>query len=162
MARATRRLRINGMIWPDRLAQLHAFQLSHVAQRAQRLLCDHLDTTGLRMQHYRALAGLAELGQCTQAELSKALSLDAGSLVLVLSDLEKLEAITRAPDPSDRRRNLVRCTPGGQRLLREMDAAVNRANNLLLESFSIAERDQLHKFLDRISAQAGTSGLDCG
>jgi DNA-binding MarR family transcriptional regulator len=154
------------MIWPDRLAQLHAFQFSHVAQRAQRLLCDHLDTTGLRMQHYRVLAGLAELGQTTQAALSKALSLDAGSLVSLLADLEKLDAITREPDPSNRRRNLVRCAPNGQRLLHRMDEAVSQANDLLLESFSIAERDQLHEFLTRISARsesaAGMPGPVCG
>ena len=125
--------------------------LYQVAQQAHRLLCDHLDTTGLRIQHYRAMAGLAELGECAQAELARALETDAGSLALVLSDLERLGAITRKPDPASRRRNLVRCTEHGYEVLREMDDAVNQANDQLLKSVTAAEREQFHAVLTRIN-----------
>ncbi|MDQ2837174.1 MAG: MarR family transcriptional regulator [Actinomycetota bacterium] len=147
------------MIWPQRLAELDSYVLSHVTQRAHRLLCDHLDTTGLRMQHYRVMAGLDELAECTQADLGRALGVDAGTLVSVLAELERQGAVTREPDPSSRRRNLVRPTEVGERMLREMDEAVGRANDVLLAPLNTAERRQLHRLLGQIvpSPQAGES-----
>ncbi len=138
------------MIWPDRLARLDAFVTWHAAQRAHRLLCAHLNTTGLRMQHYRVMAGLTELGECTQATLSRALDLDAGNLVLLLTDLEERGAITRFPDAANRRQNLVRATERGRQLLADMDRAVNQANDLFLEPLDPAEREQFLQMLTRI------------
>ncbi|MFF0373719.1 MarR family winged helix-turn-helix transcriptional regulator [Actinoplanes missouriensis] len=143
------------MIWPDRLARLDAFVAWHAAQRAHRLLCDHLDTTGLRMQHYRVLAGMLELGECTQAELSRALELDAGNLVLLLGELEQREAVTRTPDPAHRRRNLVRPTDLGRQMFSEMDKAVNQANDLFLAPLDEAERAQFRSMLTRLVGDAG-------
>lgn len=135
-----------------RLAQLDVWLLSNAAHQAKRVLCDHLDRTGLRMQHYRVMAGLAELGECTQAELGRALELDAGNLVTLLGDLERQQAVMREPDPANRRRNLVRCTPQGRRLFRRMDEAVTRADEAMFASFSEEERDQFHKLLARLVA----------
>ncbi|MEH0424362.1 MarR family winged helix-turn-helix transcriptional regulator [Streptomyces sp. B21-083] len=138
-----------------RLAQLDVWLLSGAAQQAKRLLCDELDRTGLRMQHYRVMAGLAELGECTQAELGRALELDAGNLVALLGDLERENAVTREPDPANRRRNLVRCTPQGRRLFRRMDEAVGRADETMFASFSAEERDQFHMLLARLVTEPG-------
>ncbi|TSB22376.1 MarR family transcriptional regulator [Streptomyces sp. NBC_01525] len=137
-----------------RLAQLDVWLLSNAAHQAKRLLCAHLDRTGLRMQHYRVMAGLTELGECTQAELGRALELDAGNLVALLGDLEEARAVTREPDPANRRRNLVRCTPQGRRLYRRMDEAVARADEAMFASFSEEERDQFHQLLARLVAAA--------
>jgi DNA-binding MarR family transcriptional regulator len=142
------------MIWPDRLARLDAFVTWHAAQRAHRLLCEHLDTTGLRMQHYRVLAGMAELDECTQAELSRALDLDAGNLVMLLAELEERQAITREPDPANRRRNLVRPTGRGRQMLQDMDKAVGQANEIFLEPLRPAERIQFLDMLTRIVGDA--------
>lgn len=135
-----------------RLEQLDVWLLSGAAHQAKRLLCDHLDRTGLRMQHYRVMSGLAELGECTQAELGRALDLDAGNLVALLGDLEKVQAVTREPDPANRRRNLVRCTPQGRRLFRRMDEAVGRADDAMFASFSDEERTRFHELLARLVA----------
>jgi DNA-binding MarR family transcriptional regulator len=134
-----------------RLAELDVWLLSGAALRAQRLLCDYLDTTGLRMQHYRVMAGLAELGECTQADLGRALGLDAGNLVALLGDLEERKAVSRKTDPANRRRNLVRRTPRGRTLFEEMDRAVEQANEVMFAAFSPAEREEFHKVLVRLA-----------
>lgn len=134
-----------------RLAELDVWLLSGAALRAQRLLCDHLDTTGLRMQHYRVMAGLAELGECTQTELGRALGLDTGNLVALLGDLEERSAVTRKPDPANRRRNLVKCTERGHRLFKEMDQAVEQANEVMFERFTGTEREEFHRVLVRLA-----------
>jgi MarR family transcriptional regulator, lower aerobic nicotinate degradation pathway regulator len=134
-----------------RLAELDVWLLSGAALRAQRLLCDHLDTTGLRMQHYRVMAGLAELGECTQADLGRALGLDAGNLVALLGDLVERKAVSRKPDPANRRQNLVRRTPRGRLLFEEMDRAVEQANEVMFAAFSPAEREEFHKVLVRLA-----------
>ncbi|MFD7865317.1 MarR family winged helix-turn-helix transcriptional regulator [Streptomyces sp. NPDC057682] len=134
-----------------RLAELDVWLLSGAALRAQRLLCDHLDTTGLRMQHYRVMAGLAELGECTQADLGRALGLDAGNLVAILGDLEGRGAVTRRTDPANRRRNLVSSTEDGRTLFEEMDRAVEKANETMFAAFSPAEREHFHKVLTRLA-----------
>lgn len=134
-----------------RLTELDVWLLSGAALRAQRLLCDYLDTTGLRMQHYRVMAGLAELGDCTQADLGRALGLDAGNLVVLLGDLEERGAVSRKPDPANRRRNLVRRTGRGRMLFEEMDQAVEQANEVMFAAFSPAEREEFHKVLVRLA-----------
>ncbi|MCI3278832.1 MarR family winged helix-turn-helix transcriptional regulator [Streptomyces cylindrosporus] len=134
-----------------RLAELDVWLLSGAALRAQRLLCDYLDTTGLRMQHYRVMAGLAELGESTQAELGRALGLDAGNLVVLLGDLEERGAVSRKPDPGNRRRNLVKHTERGRKLYQEMDRAVEQANEVMFAAFTPAEREQFHKVLVRLA-----------
>lgn len=50
-----------------------------------------------------------------------------------------------------------RCTERGRELFYVMDDAVNRANDLLLKSFTTAEREQLHEMLSRISLDDQTS-----
>lgn len=134
-----------------RLGELDVWLLSGAALRAQRLLCDYLDTTGLRMQHYRVMAGLAELGECTQIELGRALGLDAGNLVTLLGDLEERKAVSRKQDPANRRRNLVKCTERGRKLFQQMDEVVEQANEAMFGAFTASEREQFHKVLVRLA-----------
>jgi MarR family transcriptional regulator, lower aerobic nicotinate degradation pathway regulator len=138
---------------PERLTRLHTWQLSTATQRGHRLLAGRLAEAGLRMQHYRVLAGLAQVPETTQVALGSALDIDPANMVSLLTDLEQRRCVVRSPDPDNRRRNLVRISPGGRRMLIRLDRLVAQANDALLAPLNRAERDQLLALLTRVVQQ---------
>ena len=139
---------------PHRLRGTAAWLLGRAALRGHHLTYQLLDGAGLRKSHYAVLAALAEFGPAAQADIGRRLGVDRSDMVAVLNDLERAAYISRVPDPSDRRRNRVSLTAGGQSALGRCDRLVTQADAALLESLSPAEREQLVSLLERI-ADAG-------
>src|ERR1700728_3977022 len=93
-------------IGPARLSRLHTWLLSTATHQGHRLLGEQLATMGLRAQHYLVLVTVEELGNATQADISRALGVDTANMVTLLGDLERQDCIERSPDPKHRRRNI--------------------------------------------------------
>jgi MarR family transcriptional regulator, lower aerobic nicotinate degradation pathway regulator len=55
-----------------------------------------------------------------------------------------------APDPADRRRNVISITPAGTAHLRRLDELLDGVQDELLAPLSPAERQQLTRLLNRI------------
>jgi MarR family transcriptional regulator, lower aerobic nicotinate degradation pathway regulator len=140
-----------------RLWVLPSWLLNQVASRANRLVAESFGRPGVRL-HYAVLAGLAEFGPVSQAELSRRLGVDRSDLVAALNELEREDFAQRAPDDRDRRRNALRITPAGQAELRLLDARVQAAAAELLAPLAPREQEQLVSLLQRVLAHHSEGG----
>jgi DNA-binding MarR family transcriptional regulator len=70
--------------------------------------------------------------------------------VATINELADRGLVDRAPDPDDRRRNVITLTPAGRRLLHRLDRRVAQIQDELLAPLSPPERDQLAELLGRI------------
>jgi MarR family transcriptional regulator, lower aerobic nicotinate degradation pathway regulator len=71
-------------------------------------------------------------------------------LVAVINELASRGLVERAPDPADRRRNVITMTPHGRRHLRQLDRLVATIQDELLAPLTQPERDQLVGLLTRL------------
>jgi DNA-binding MarR family transcriptional regulator len=70
--------------------------------------------------------------------------------VATINELADQQLVERAPDPADRRRNIITITPAGRRQLRRLDKQLTRIQDELLAALSPDERDQLARLLRRV------------
>ncbi|KAB1941503.1 MarR family transcriptional regulator [Micromonospora sp. ALFpr18c] len=115
---------------------------------AARLLSEGFAAHDLRGYHYRLLASLAEDGPASQADLGRRCGIDRSDVVAAINDLAGRGLLVRAPDPADRRRNVISLTDAGADEARRMTATVGRVQDELLAPLSTAERDQLTRLLE--------------
>lgn len=141
--------RVNGPA-PHRLSGTVAWLLGRASLRAHQTIQERLADHGIRKWHYAVLAALAEFGPSTQAQIGRRLSVDRSDIVAILNDLERDDYVRRAPDPSDRRRNIVTMTPVGRDALRRFDEVVIRTDHELLGSLTPDERTHLTRLLERL------------
>jgi DNA-binding MarR family transcriptional regulator len=132
---------------PRRLWRLPSWLMSHAAMQAHRLVSDGFAAEGYRKPHFTVLVALDEFGTASQAALGRRLSIDRSDMVPVINDLERDGLVARDRDEHDRRRNLVRLTPAGTRVLERLDARVEEAQDALLAPLSAAERRELERLL---------------
>jgi DNA-binding MarR family transcriptional regulator len=113
---------------------------------------------GLRARHLVALTHLREHGPSAQQTLIDAFDLDASNLVALLNELEDADLIVRRRDRTDRRRGIIELSPEGERMLLEVDRALEGVDDEILSALSLEERATLNELLARV----GASGpLEC-
>ena len=83
----------------------------------------------------------------TQAAIADALGYDRGTLVGLLDELEEQGLVERKRNPDDRRRQLVRQTAAGARMLEKLRALSKRLEDEFLAPLDAAQREQLHALL---------------
>jgi DNA-binding MarR family transcriptional regulator len=137
---------------PPRLAALPTWQLGQVNMHAQRLVGEGLAELGSRRYHYRVLATLDELGPASHAALGRRSGIHLSDIVATVNELEDATLVERAPDPTDRRRNIITITPAGRRHLRKLERRLARVQEELLAPLSTAERAELSRLLRRVLA----------
>ncbi|WP_306750458.1 MarR family winged helix-turn-helix transcriptional regulator [Saccharothrix yanglingensis] len=125
---------------PDRLRGAPSRLLNRTATLASRLVADGFGAVGARRYHYWLLAALEQFGPATQAELGRRAGLDRSDVVATVNELAGKGCVERAPDPDDRRRNVVSLTRVGLAHLRELDGVQAAAQDALLAPLSAAER----------------------
>jgi DNA-binding MarR family transcriptional regulator len=76
--------------------------------------------------------------------------MDRSDVAAAVSDLAGRGLAARAPDPADRRRNVISITPAGTAHLRRLDELLAGVQDELLAPLSAAERRQLIDLLNRI------------
>jgi DNA-binding MarR family transcriptional regulator len=76
--------------------------------------------------------------------------MDRSDVAAAVSDLVGRGLAARAPDPADRRRNVISITPAGTAHLRRLDELLASVQDELLAPLSPAERQQLTGLLNRI------------
>ena len=135
---------------PARLTQKPTWLISQTSMHAHRLLTDGLATAGSRGYHYRLLAALQEFGPASQARLGRRTGMDRSDVVAALNELAGHGLVERAPDPADRRRNIITITPAGAAHLRRLDSLLDDVQDELLAPLSSAERQQLIHLLTRV------------
>ena len=135
---------------PARWESLPSWLLTQTAQHAHRLVGDGFAAVGARGYHYRVLAMLAELGPASQAALGRRGGIHLSDMVAAINELADQGLVERAPDPADRRRNVISLTAAGRRQLRRLDEQVAETQEKLLAPLSPEERQRLAELLSRL------------
>ena len=135
---------------PSRLRGAPSWLLTQTAMHASRLVSEGFASAGARGYHYRLLAALEEFGPASQAALGRRGGIDRSDVVAALNELAEMGFIERAPDPGDRRRNVVTITPAGAGQLRRLDEVLAGIQDELLAPLSVDERDELALLLTRV------------
>jgi DNA-binding MarR family transcriptional regulator len=135
---------------PARLRAQPSWLINQVALPATRLVNEGLAAAGSRRYQYALLAALDEMGPASQAELGRHSSVDRSDVVAAVNELAALGYVVRAPDPGDRRRNVVTITPAGRSRLRELDRLLAGVQDELLGPLAPEERAQLIALLTRL------------
>ena len=128
---------------PERLRDIPSRLLAGVTAVADRLVGERLAAEGARKWHFAVLVALAEVGEASQAELSRRTGVYRSDMVAVLNGLAAADCISRVPDPADRRRNVITLTATGRRHLDRLDALVTDAQHELLAPLTADQRRQL-------------------
>ncbi|WP_353070595.1 MarR family winged helix-turn-helix transcriptional regulator [Actinomadura opuntiae] len=136
---------------PERLRHAASWLINLASAHSHRLVADGFAAAGARGYHYRLLATLEEYGPASQADLGRRAAIDRSDVVAALNEMAAKELVERAPDPADRRRNIITLTPAGRRHLRELDEVLSGIQDELLAPLSPAERDQLTGLLTRVT-----------
>ena len=84
-------------------------------------------------------------------ELAAALDLKASTATLLVDRLCARSWARRVSDPADRRRVIIRLTPSGRRLVREIHDTKRKA---LQETFRALSADERHRYLELIETLA--------
>ncbi|MFG1675112.1 MarR family winged helix-turn-helix transcriptional regulator [Micromonospora sp. NPDC049282] len=135
---------------PARLAGLPSWLITQTAVRAGRLVSDGLAAVDARGYHFRLLATLDEFGPASQATLGRRSGIHVSDVVAALNELADRDLVDRAPDPADRRRNVITITPAGRRQLRRLEKQLAAVQDELLAPLSPGERAQLTGLLSRV------------
>ncbi|WP_328470960.1 MarR family transcriptional regulator [Actinoplanes sp. NBC_00393] len=138
-----------------RLGRSRTRLLSQVATRSDRLVNEALAEVDARKWHYAVLATLEEFGPASQAELSERTRIYRSDLVAVINELTARGEVERAPDPSDRRRNVITLTTAGGRRLAALDRILADVEEQLLAPLSPADRDELTRLLATLAEHHG-------
>ncbi|SNQ48459.1 MarR family transcriptional regulator [Frankia canadensis] len=135
---------------PARLRSLPSRLIGRTALHADRISHAHLATAGATRWQYAALVTLRDGGPASQAQLSDRTGIHRSDMVAVLAALTEAGHVERAPDPTDRRRNVVTLTTAGRTHLRDLDRRVDAAQTDLLAPLTPPERAELIRLLRRL------------
>jgi DNA-binding MarR family transcriptional regulator len=135
---------------PARLTAKPSWLLTQLAVHAHRLSSEGFAAADARGYHFRILAALAEFGPASQAALGRRCNMDRSDVVAAINELAERGFVERAPDPDDRRRNIVSLTKAGERQLRRLDEALDQAQDDLLGPLTAEDRQTLTALLTRL------------
>ena len=105
----------------------------------------------LKVRSYSVLSLACSGKNPSQRELAEILSLDPSQIVALVDQLEAFGAVTREPDPRDRRSKVIVETAKGRKLYKKAEAAVRAAEDRSLSALNLQERELLRTLLTRIA-----------
>ncbi|GAB2942870.1 MarR family winged helix-turn-helix transcriptional regulator [Nonomuraea fastidiosa] len=135
---------------PERLRTLPSRLTNGAALIANRIVDQALAQAGARRYHYALLATVEEYGPASQAALGRRTGIDRSDVVAAVNDLAAQGLLERAPDPDDRRRNIITITPAGRKRLADLDRLLAAAQDAYLAPLSPADRRTLTDLLTRL------------
>jgi DNA-binding MarR family transcriptional regulator len=151
-----------------RLAEMVMMELRALSTVQDRLDQYAMQRFGINRTDLRALDLIGQAGVISPTALALALGMSTGATSAVLDRLEKAGYASREPDPSHRRRTLVRQTPRTEKLGEEIfapvisgtmgqAAAYPDATLASIAEFLAAHRALLTRYLTTVSTAAGNA-----
>ncbi|ARQ71218.1 MarR family winged helix-turn-helix transcriptional regulator [Streptomyces marincola] len=140
---------------PQRLRTLPSRLTNQAALAANRIVDRALAGAGVRRYHYALLAALEEYGPASQAALGLRTGIDRSDMVATVNDLAERHLLDRAPDPRDRRRNVISITAAGRDRLAHLDRLLAAAQDEFLAPLPAADRRALTGLLARLVEHHG-------
>ena len=126
----------------------------HLIRRAQQIAvavfmdeCGRFDVTPVQ---YAALAAIGAQPDIDATRLAQLIALDRSTTGSVLERLEAKALVQRNSSPEDRRIKLLRLSDSGRALLREVEAAVERAQQRIVAPLQPDERKTFLRLLARL------------
>jgi DNA-binding MarR family transcriptional regulator len=135
---------------PARLRGKPSWLVSKTSARAHRLVAEAMTAVGARAYHFAILAALDEFGPQSQARIGQRCGIDQSDMHAMLAELAEQGHVRRAPDPDDRRRNLITLTVAGRRRMVALDAALSGVQSDVFGVLSDEERGMLVEMLTRV------------
>jgi DNA-binding MarR family transcriptional regulator len=127
----------------------------HLIRRAQQistaLFTDECAAFDLTSVQYAALCAIDANPDVDATRLSALIAFDRSTIGDVLERMEAKCWIVRAPSPSDRRIKLLRLSPAGAKLLRQVGPAVRRVQDRLLAPLAPRDRDTIVRLLSQLA-----------
>ncbi|UCM87415.1 MarR family winged helix-turn-helix transcriptional regulator [Streptomyces marincola] len=140
---------------PQRLRTLPSRLTNQAALAANRIVDRALAGADSRRYHYALLAALEEYGPASQAALGLRTGIDRSDVVATVNDLAERHLLDRAPDPRDRRRNVISITAAGRDRLAHLDRLLAAAQDEFLAPLPAADRHALTGLLTRLVEHHG-------
>jgi DNA-binding MarR family transcriptional regulator len=128
-------------------------RLLRCASYCERAVVAALRPFGLSLADFDVLNTLRRLGDqhgCKPTDLARSSVVTTGAMTSRLDRLERSGLIYRTPDPLDRRGVLVRLTPRGSKVARQVLQEVIAAQEAFLEPLSGTERESIASALRRL------------
>jgi MarR family transcriptional regulator, lower aerobic nicotinate degradation pathway regulator len=135
---------------PPTLLAMPTYLASWVSKRARADVQLALAEHGLATSDHGVLVALGDFGALSQQQLADRLGADKSHVVRLIDQLEQRGLITRAADPTDRRRHRIELTPAGRALLQAVTPIAEEVEAAHLKALSAAERRTLASLLQRV------------
>lgn len=142
------------------------YQVNHLARLMASALRQQIAACGVVPGQFAQLLALYEQDGLTQAELCQRVRIEQPTMANTLSRMQRDGLVERIPDPTDRRRALVRLTGRGRDIEGELVAAAQRVNAAATRGLGKREIDAFMSTLAKIiinlegsTAQASTENI---
>jgi DNA-binding MarR family transcriptional regulator len=139
------------------LRQFVGYNMKRAFIPVQEDISETLAPLGLRVGTFSALAVIAASPGISQTRLSQVLNIKRSGVVVVVDELESLNAVERLPVETDRRAYALQITPEGADLWNRAETAVQAHEAAMFAELTAEELDTLRKLLSR----AARSGAKC-
>lgn len=136
----------------DPLTSQIGYLLSRLGAASHAGFLAALGPLDLRPRHYGALALLHHHGPVSQQALADQMRLDRSVMVAIIDHLERLGAVERRQDASDRRRHALHLTDHGVDLLTRCNQLIEQGTAQRLAPLNRTQRQQLHQLLATLAA----------
>ena len=131
----------------DELADRLGYLFKHAHARLTELTVEALRPHGITGRELAVLIVLDGPGSASQQEAAGRLGVDRTTMVSFVDTLEARGLVTRWPDATDRRRNVVVLTDAGKHTLRQARKAGEEAERRFLAPLTPAAADQFRRAL---------------
>ena len=98
----------------------------------------------------KVLMALGEAGPLGQQRLAELVGIDPRNAVAVVESLVGAGLVSRAVDPSDRRRRVLALTAPGRRLVKKLVTSTTQKDDELLASLPAGDRETLRRLLSAV------------
>jgi DNA-binding MarR family transcriptional regulator len=109
---------------------------------------------GLSIWQWRVIALLGASGKRTAQQIADQAAMDKMTVSRAVADLLKRDLVHRQPSSTDRRAQILRLSPEGQRIHDEIAPLAKEQETILLSGMSADEIEQLFFLLQRLEARS--------
>lgn len=124
-----------------------SFLVKIIANRFSARLCRG---EGIPAAQRRILGYLGRRGCVRANDLAKRFRIAPATISGIVSRMERDGYVRQEENPADRRSKIIRLTEKGRRAVGSIARENERQEEMLLEGFSMEERERLHGYLERM------------
>jgi DNA-binding MarR family transcriptional regulator len=132
---------------PIDLESLPGYHIRRLQQIAVAVFLQETEAHGITPVQYAALHAVAQAPGVDQRTLARSIGLDTSTIAGVIDRLEARGLMQRSASPDDKRVRLLSLTAAGQRLLGDIEPAMLRAQDRMLEPLPKKERAEFMRML---------------